>query len=164
MERLEFVLLHQHVCFNRPFSASIKCLPSYQTTEDVKCNFDLKNNGDRTYSVLEMNTPLNKLAPLGLAVTRDGRKLNYGGMLSKRETPGPSDFLPIAAGKNVSQEFNLSSGYDTRKAGAYTVAVNAEIEYAEGSVKSFRGTRKTGIKTKLAHVSSPAVSFQVTLG
>ena len=135
----------------------------YKTTDDVKCDFYLKNNGDREYSVLKMNTPLNENA-LGLAVTRDGRKLKYDGMLMKRETPGPSDFLPISAGKNVSQEFSLSSGYDTAKVGTYTVAVDAYLEYVEGSVSSFRGTRKTGIKTKLAHLSSPAVSFQVTLG
>ena len=113
--------------------------------------------------MLEVNTPLNNISPLGLAVTRDGKKLKYGGMLTKRETPGPSDFKTIAAGETVSQEFNLSSGYDTRKAGKYTVAVDAYIEYAEGSVSSFRGTRKTGIKTKVAQLYSPAVSFQVTL-
>ena len=163
-KRLEFVVFHQHVSFNRLFSASVKCLPSYQTTDDVKCQFDLKNNGDREYSVLEMNTPLNKISPLGLAVTRDGRKLKYGGMLTKHETPGRREFKTIAAGKTVSQEFNLSSGYDTRKAGAYTVAVDAYIEYAEGSVSSLPSTEKAGIKTKLAQLSSPEVSFQVTLG
>ncbi|KAL9964456.1 hypothetical protein ACROYT_G028101 [Oculina patagonica] len=143
------------------FAASIACLPSYQTTEDVKCDFNLTNIGDRAYSVLTWNTPLNKLAPKGLAVTRDGKKLKYDGILMKREAPGRRDFVTIAAGENLSSKFDLSSDYDTAKPGTYTVAADIYLEYKEGSVSNIHAAGDTGIHTNLAHLSSPAFSFHV---
>ncbi|XP_078379247.1 uncharacterized protein LOC144662332 [Oculina patagonica] len=143
------------------FSASIVCKRSYKTTEDVKCDFHLKNNGDRAYSVLTWNTPLNKLAPKGLVVTRDGKKLKYDGILMKREAPGRRDFVTIAAGETVSSNFDLSSGYDTAKPGTYTVALDDYLEYTEGRASDIHVNPNTGIQEKLAHLSSPAISFQV---
>ncbi len=119
------------------------------------------NIGDRAYSVLTWNTPLNKLGPKGLVVTRDGKKLEYDGILMKREAPGRLDFVTVAAGETVSSKFDLSSGYDTAKPGTYTVAVNDYLEYTEGRTSDIHANPNTGIQEKLAHVSSPAVSFQV---
>ena len=147
--------------FYRLFSASVDCLPSYQTTDDVKCDFHLTNIGDRTYSVLTWNTPLDELAPKGLDVTRDGKQLEYDGILLKREAPGRRAFLAIAAGETVSSKIHLSPGYDTAKPGTYTVAVDTYLEYAEGRVSNLHKTGDIGIKTKLAHLSSPAASFRV---
>ena len=159
---LKTTRLLSNLCFfNRLFSASIACSPSYQTTDDVKCDFHLTNIGDRAYSVLTWNTPLNKMEPSGLAVTRDGKKLDYDGIVMKREAPGRREFKAIGAGKTVTSEINLSSGYDTTKPGTYTVAVDTFLEYVEGTVKNLHETGNKGIKTKLAHLSSPAASFQV---
>ncbi|XP_078381102.1 uncharacterized protein LOC144663891 [Oculina patagonica] len=143
------------------FSASIVCKPSYQTTEDVKCDFHLKNIGDRAYSVLTWNTPLNKLGPKGLVVTRDGKKLEFEGIMMKREDPGRRNFVTIAAGETLSSKFDLSSGYNMVKPGTYTVAVDDYLEYTEGRASNIHVNANTGIQEKLAHLSSPAVSFQV---
>ncbi|KAL9964458.1 hypothetical protein ACROYT_G028103 [Oculina patagonica] len=143
------------------FSASIACKSSYHTTEDVKCDFNLMNIGDRAYSVLTWTTPLNKLGPKGLVVKRDGKKLEYEGILMKREAPGRRDFVTIAAGETLSSKFDLSSGYDTAKPGTYTVAVDDYLEYTEGRASTIDVNENTGIQEKLAHLSSPAVSFQV---
>lgn len=150
-----------YVYFNRPFAASMECLPAYQTTDEVKCDFHLTNVGDRAYSVLQWNTPLNALSPSGLVVTRDGKKLEFDGIVMKREDPGLRDFLTIAAGETVSSKIDLSSGYDTAKAGTFTVAVDTYLEYVEGSVSSMRATGNTAIQTKLTHLSSSSVIFQL---
>ena len=138
----------------RLFSASVECATSYQTTATVVCDFSLTNNGDCRYSVLKWNTPLNDLAVNGLTVSRDGKELSPEGIMMKREDPGAGAFLTIAAGETVSSKFDLSSEYDTTKAGTYTVAVDLYLEYVEGSAGSLQ-------ETKLFYLSSPAVSFQV---
>ena len=93
---LKTTRLLSNLCFfNRLFSASIACSPSYQTTDDVKCDFHLTNIGDRAYSVLTWNTPLNKMEPSGLAVTRDEKKLDYDGIVMKREAPGRREFKAL---------------------------------------------------------------------
>ena len=151
------------LCFNRLFSASITCKSSYKSTEDVKCDFHLTNIGDRTFSVLKWNTPLNDEAPKGLAVTRDGKTLEYDGIFlrRKREDPGSRAFVTIAAGQTVSGTFNLSAGYNTAKPGTYTVAADIILEYTEGNVSNIHVVGNTGIPEKLDRISSPPVSFQV---
>ncbi len=79
----------------------------------------------------------------------------------KREAPGRRDFVTIAAGETLSSKFDLSSGYDTAKPGTYTVGVDDYLEYTEGRASDIHVNLNTGIKEKLTHLSSPAVSFQV---
>ena len=153
--------LIEFVCFNRLFSASITCQPSYKAAEHVKCSFTLKNDDTRAYSVLMSNTPMRAESPLGLRVTRDGTKLEFRGIMQKREYPIPRDFQIINGGKSLSKVIDLSSGYDTTKPGMYTVAVDTYLEYVEGSVQPPAGNPE--IKTELVHLSSPPAKFQVVL-
>ena len=113
--------------------------------------------------MLKWNTPLNDEAPKGLAVTRDGKTLEYDGIFlrRKREDPDSRAFVTIAAGQIVSGTFDLSAGYSTAKPGTYTVAAKIILEYAEGSVNGIHAEGNTGIPTKLDRISSPPVSFQV---
>ncbi|XP_022785079.1 uncharacterized protein LOC111325517 [Stylophora pistillata] len=125
----------------------------YMMYNKVICDFNLTNNGDSSYSVLKWNTPLNDLALDGLTVSRDGEKLSPQGIRMKREDPGASAFITIAAGETVSSKFDLSSEYDTTKTGEYTVAVDLYLEYVEGSVGSSE-------ETELFYLYSHAVNFQ----
>ena len=113
--------------------------------------------------MLKWNTPLNKEAPKGLAVTRDGQKLEYDGIMlkRKREDPGPRAFVSIAAGQTVSGTFDLSAGYNTAKPGTYTVVAEIILEYTEGSVSRIHAVGNTGLPEKLDPISSSPVSFQV---
>ena len=149
------------MCFNRLFSASILCQPSYKASGQITCSFNLKNNDNRAYSVLTSNTPLREESPLGLHVTRDGTELEFSGIMEKREAPNPLDFLKIEAGKTVSRAINLSSAYDTTQPGMYTVAVDTYLEYVEGNVQL--PTANTEIQTNLVHLSSAAAQFQVII-
>ena len=146
--------INNYLSLFRLFSASIECLSSYKTTDEVMCDFNLTNNGESAYSVLKWNTPLNDLALDGLTVSRDGEELSPQGIRMKREDPAASDFLTIAPGETVSSKFDLSSEYDTTKAAEYTVAVDLYLEYVKGSVGSPE-------ESELFYLSAPDVSFQV---
>ena len=112
--------------------------------------------------MLKWRTPLQQqLTSNCLSVTRNGNEIPYDGISMKRSTPGPDQFLLVAAGQTVSSTFDVSEGYDTSKAGTYTIAVNTYIEYAEGSVEGMNEPGKPGIPIKISHLSSPSVSFQV---
>ena len=62
---------------NRIFSSTIDCRPSYQTEQDIKCVFQLRNKGQRTYSVLTWTTPLRGLQSSCLTLSRDGKEFEY---------------------------------------------------------------------------------------
>ena len=139
--------------------ASIACQPLYKVTEHVECSFNLKNNDYREYSVLTLNTPLREVSPLGLDVTRDGIKLEFRGIFEKRASPTPDDFLFIDKGQTVSKAIDLSSAYDTTKAGMYTVVVDTYLQYVQGSVQP--PIKDAEFKTESVHLSSPPAKFQV---
>lgn len=111
--------------------------------------------------MLTSNTPLREESPLGLDVTRDGIKLVFGGVLEKRESPSPDDFLFIGKGQAVSRAIDLSSAYDTTKPGMYTVVVDTYLQYVQGNVQPPIGN--TEIQTELVHLSSLPAKFQVGL-
>lgn len=126
------------------------------------CDFQLKNIGDRPYSVLKENTPLNELSPSGLKVTRDGKTLEKSGVpVMKREDPLCHNFEVVAAGETVSTKFDLSSEYDTTIPGKYTVALDMYLEYILGKVSCKNAPGKPLIPKQIEHHSSPAVTFQV---
>ena len=56
----------------------------------------------------------------------------------------------------MSSIFEVSDAYDTTKAGLYSIAVDTNLEYVAGSLSEGPLTQ-----TKIEHVSSPAVSFEV---
>ncbi|XP_078381069.1 extracellular protease-like isoform X2 [Oculina patagonica] len=143
------------------FSASLECSPRYRTTEKIECQFNLKNEGQRDFSVLKWRTPLQQLTSDCLSVTRNGNKIPYDGIFIKRSTPGPDQFVLVAVGQTVSSTFEVSEGYDISKAGTYSIAVDTYIEYVVGSVKGMNEPGKPGIPIKISHLSSPSVSFQV---
>jgi len=89
-----------------------------------------------------------------LTLSRDGKELEYKGVFLKREDPGPEDFVLVGAGKTVSSTFDLSSAYRVTQAGTYTVAVDAILEYVEGSVSNLHKPGKPGIQTRIAHLAS----------
>ncbi|XP_078380188.1 extracellular protease-like [Oculina patagonica] len=146
---------------NKVFSASLECSPRYRTTDKIECQFNLKNDGQRDFSVLKWRTPLVQLTSDCLSVTRNGKEIPYDGISIKRSTPGPDQFVLVVVGQTVSSTFEVSEGYDMSKAGTYSVAVDTNIEYAVGSVKGMNEPGKPGIDIKISHLSSPAVSFQV---
>ena len=112
--------------------------------------------------MLKLHTPLEGQPSDYLRVTRNGTKLEYDGIFVKRSLPGPEGFLLVAAGKTVSSTFDVSAGYDMSESGTYTVAVDTYLEYVVGSVKGMNVPGKPAIHTKIDHLSSPDVVFNIT--
>ncbi|KAL9964469.1 hypothetical protein ACROYT_G028115 [Oculina patagonica] len=146
---------------SKVFSASLACSPRYRTTDKIECQFRLKNEGQRDFSVFKWRTPLVQLTSDCLSVTRNGNKIPYDGIVIKRSTPGPDQFVPVAVGQTVSSTFDVSEGYGISKAGTYSIAVDTYIEYAVDSAKGMNEPGKPGIDIKISRISSPTVSFQI---
>ena len=111
--------------------------------------------------MLKWRTPLDGMTSDCLAATCNGKKLHYDGIYLKRSSPGPDQFLPVGAGETVSTTFDVSDAYDMTKAGTYSIKLDSYIEYAVGNVKGMNERSNSGIQTKIVHLSSPAVSFQI---
>ena len=78
--------------------------------------------------------------------------------------PGPEEFILVAAGQTVSSTFDVSVAYDMSMDGKYSVVLDTYIEYAVGSVERMNVAGKQGIHTKIAHISSPVVTFIISGG
>ena len=111
--------------------------------------------------MLKWRTPLDRMTSDCLAATCNGKKLHYDGIYMKRSSPGPDQFLPVGAGETVSTTFDVSDAYDMTKAGTYSIKLDSYIEYAVGNVKGMNERSNSGIQTKIVHLSSPTVSFQI---
>ena len=106
--------------------------------------------------MLKWRTPLDGLRSNCLTVITNGEKLQYDSIYLKRSAPGPDQYLHVKPGQTVSSIFDVSDAYDTTKAGLYSIAVDTNLEYVAGSLSEGPLTQ-----TKIEHVSSPAVSFEV---
>ena len=114
--------------------------------------------------MLRWRTPLDGMTSDCLKATFNGKKLHYDGVYMKRNTPGPDHFLPVGAGETFSSTFDVSDAYDMTNAGAYSIKMDSYIEYIVGSVKGMIEPDKLGTQTKIVHLSSPAVTFQIVGG
>lgn len=95
------------------------------TADGVFVTFTLENAGTDEILVLKWRTPLAGFENNLFVVERDGVRVPYTGRLVKRAAPRPSDYARIPAGESVSATFDLSSVYDMRKPGNYTVRYEA---------------------------------------
>ncbi|HKI04209.1 MAG TPA: M35 family metallo-endopeptidase [Thermoanaerobaculia bacterium] len=91
------------------------------TSDAVNVGFSLTNQGADDLFVLKWKTPLAGFEADLLIVERDGERVPYTGRLAKRAAPRAADYIRIPAGETVSATFDLSSVYDMRQPGDYTV-------------------------------------------
>ena len=97
-----------------------------------------------------------------LTVMYEGKRLDYDGIFTKkRNSPGPDQFLFVAAGQTVSSTFDVSAGYDVSKSGKYSVAPDTYLEYIPGSIRNINMPGKHALPTKVSHLSSLKEIFQV---
>ncbi len=98
---------------------------SFTTADGVNVRFSLTNQGADELLVLRWKTPLAGFEGDLFVVERDGQPVPYTGRLVKRAAPRAADYVRIPAGESVSATFDLSSVYDMRKPGNYTVRYEA---------------------------------------
>lgn len=67
------------------------------------------------------------------AVSRDGEKVRYEGMLAKRGVPTAADFKILRPGQSDRAVIDLGASYDLSKVGNYTVTYAAPLQFASMS-------------------------------
>lgn len=90
--------------------------------DDVVAAVTITNDSARTVLVPRWQVPGARLEADLFQVTRDGKPVDYLGILVKRPEPTPADFVAIAPGQSVSGRTELSRHYDMASGGEYLVS------------------------------------------
>jgi peptidyl-Lys metalloendopeptidase len=90
-------------------------------TDDVAVTVTFTNRSATTQYLLAWQTPLDGVAAPLFEVTRDGQAVPYLGIQAKRPAPTAADYVALAPGASRSASVELSSLYDMRVTGAYSV-------------------------------------------
>lgn len=89
--------------------------------DDVVAAVTITNDSARTMVVPRWQVPEARLEADLFQVTRDGRPVDYLGVLVKRPAPTPADFVAIAPGQSITGRTELSRHYDMASGGEYLV-------------------------------------------
>jgi peptidyl-Lys metalloendopeptidase len=112
---------------NKSLEFRLEARESYAQGKPVTIKFTLVNNSKQDLFVLGWYTPLEGIKGRIFKVTRDGKEIQYGGMMAKRGAPGRQDYVCVKAGQSVSSEIDLAGAYDIKSAGKYHVAFTGNV-------------------------------------
>ena len=95
----------------------------FKSTEPVLINTTFVNTSLNDIKFLKWNTPLENGFKTDLFRIQDTQLnlIKYTGKLLKRATPNDEDYITLAAGESITSTLNLSSAYDLKNEGDYTV-------------------------------------------
>lgn len=85
---------------------------TYVVGKPITINFTLENLQDENLWVLKWYTPLEGLRGDIFQVKCDGKEIPYEGMMVKRGNPDRDSYIHIVPGGSVSEEVDLSGGYN----------------------------------------------------
>ncbi len=106
----------------RGLTATIDSEQSFvEATDDAVVRFTLRNDSDEDLYILSWQTPFRGVESNLFDVRQGGQPVAYTGRIYKRATPQASDYLRIPAGSALSADIELSSVYDLRASGEYSV-------------------------------------------
>ncbi|HXU47301.1 MAG TPA: M35 family metallo-endopeptidase [Thermoanaerobaculia bacterium] len=127
--------------------------------EPVTVRFTLTNRSAETQRVLKWNTPLEGLYSDLFRVVHAGREVPYIGVLVKRGTPKPDDYVTLAPGGSTSAEIDLAKGYALAETGSYEVRLATIVRHApaNGGTLAPERVRASALRT------APA-TFELTEG
>lgn len=144
--------------------SKISCEQEYETGVDVRLTITLMNASAADYWILKWNTPLEGLQSNLLAVTRDGVKIPYDGIMIKRGNPIDEDYALLRAGEAVSETLRLCDAYDLSQPGRYKVSVDTFVlDYYQDQPGTTFKARSTDDHEMMLLQSDP-VSFLVRKG
>ncbi|MEO8764936.1 MAG: M35 family metallopeptidase [Ginsengibacter sp.] len=107
-------------------SAKLYSHDQYKKDEHTNLIFELTNHTKLPLHVLKWNTPLEGLKSDCLAVSKNGRRISYDGLLIKRGQPRPEDFVALQPGQSASSKINVGAAYNIASAGKIKVDYNPE--------------------------------------
>ena len=154
---------------DKPISAQLTCLDSYQVGERVKCQFSVTNVQNSDYNLLKWNTPLEGMKSACLSVTREGRPVKYDGMVIRRGQATAQNYIVLKAGSTVSTMVDLSLAYAMNATGNYTVQLQWNLQYCPTSESlpcsqhdtSMREMRDLPFVLPVQDASSTSATFQL---
>jgi len=83
----------------------------YSQIESLDLIFEITNDSKDTIRLLTWNTPLEGFKSDCLDVRRNGKSIPYVGMMVKRGSPEPNDYIIIEPGNSVSKKIDIGEGY-----------------------------------------------------
>lgn len=99
----------------------------YVANRPIVLTFHLMNPNSHDVWVLKWYTPLEGLRGKILTVLRDGVPLAFQGPMVKRGEPSIEQYVQIPAGQQVSEAFDLATGYELTTGATYEVAFTGEL-------------------------------------
>lgn len=126
----------------------------YRASEGILLRFTLTNTSGTTLYVLPWGTPFDGFKKDMFAVTTEGKKVPYIGMLVKRMAPSLEDYLVLEAGAQRSVVIDLTEGYAIQSRGKYDVSFVApllDVRYEPVSMRRQDGFRAATIVTLPTH-------------
>ena len=95
-----------------------------QSLSDVACTFEFLNladDCDEDYYLLKRNTPLEGLLSQFVAVSYEGRRLEYKGIFIHRDPPTKDEYILLKAGQKVSATVHINDAFALIHDGGYTI-------------------------------------------
>lgn len=114
----------------RGLEARIEPITDKSAMGTGQVRYSISNTGDTSVLVLRWQTALNGVDDDLFRVTRDGTPSTFVGRHFKRGLPQPTDYIEIAAGETKSAVVDLTTYYDMRTTGQYSVAVDTDLQFA----------------------------------
>ena len=96
----------------------MSCLKSLSA---VACSFEFINVASEDYYLLKRNTPLEGLISPFIAVSYEGRSLEYEGIFVHRDPPTKDEFVLLKAGERVSAVVEINKVFTILHDGLYTI-------------------------------------------
>lgn len=141
----------------QPIVSVSKDAAAVAAPRDLPIRFTLTNTGTEDAYVLKRNTPFYGISRALFEVTRDGETVPYIGRIVHYGHPEADDYFVLKAGESRSQMVELSSIYDTRVTGRYSVVFDSIFQDVLGEE---HGTKGAG-GNDLLEVRSEAASLWI---
>jgi len=114
-----------------------------KASDDIVLNVTIKNQTSQTLSVLKYQLPGAVLESPLFEISRNGEVVNYTGKLVKRGRPTAEDYLVLKPGQLIQQQIELSSQYDFKDGGQYSIRYVGANKAAHAGLESFAATGAT---------------------
>ena len=96
----------------------MSCLKSLSA---VACSFEFINVASEDYYLLKRNTPLEGLISQFIAVSYEGRSLEYKGIFVHRDPPTKDEFVLLKAGERITGTVQINEAFTLTGDGLYTI-------------------------------------------
>lgn len=105
---------------------------TYKEGQRVTVRLTFKNTTHEDLYFLAYETPLRGIERDIFVVELDGERMPYTGIVAFRAGPAKQDWVQLAPGSEISEVIDISSAYDTRRSGTYTVRYKAVQQIHQG--------------------------------